>query len=48
MIKINDFIVFREFYELVRISKAVTILTDNNIFTEKFHLNIEIFTGKFY
>lgn len=35
-VKIDDFTPFKEFYELVRISKTVTIITNSNVFTYKF------------
>ncbi len=35
-IKISDFKPFKEFYEIVRLSKMVTILTPTNTYTEKF------------
>ncbi len=35
-VKIKSFFPFKEFYELVRISKAVTILTEANAYTHKF------------
>ena len=35
-VKVEEFAPFKEFYELVRISKTVTIITKNNVFTERF------------
>ena len=35
-VKIDGFTPFKEFYELVRISKTVTIITNSNVFTHKF------------